>query len=77
MFAQGKRDRSHRRRVRYRPPVAIQRKSTKPVGVTNEAGEPEIVIDLGGLTLSMTPPKTKAERDRDEAEAAARAADEA
>jgi hypothetical protein len=36
--------------------MAIQKKSTKPVGITNEAGQPEIVLEIDGLTLSMTPP---------------------
>jgi hypothetical protein len=36
--------------------MAIQRKSTKPVGITNESGQPEIVLEIDGLTLSMTPP---------------------
>jgi hypothetical protein len=36
--------------------MAIQKKSTKPVGITNESGQPEIVLEIDGLTLSMTPP---------------------
>lgn len=36
--------------------MAVQRKSTKPVGITNESGQPEIVLEIAGLTLSMTPP---------------------
>ena len=36
--------------------MAIQKNSTKPVGITNEAGQPEIVLEIDGLTLSMTPP---------------------
>ncbi|HEX3087770.1 MAG TPA: hypothetical protein VHQ23_03890 [Ilumatobacteraceae bacterium] len=36
--------------------MAIQKKSTKPVGITNESGQPEIVLQIDGLTLSMTPP---------------------
>ena len=38
--------------------MAIARKSTKPVGITNEAGRPEIVLEINGLTLSMAPPST-------------------
>ena len=36
--------------------MAISRKSDAPVGVTNAAGEPEIVLELDGLVLSMKPP---------------------
>ena len=36
--------------------MAIQRKSVKPAGITNESGQPEIVLEINGLTLSMTPP---------------------
>jgi hypothetical protein len=36
--------------------MAIARKSTKPTGITNESGEPEIVVTVGDLTLSLTPP---------------------
>ncbi|MEP7201002.1 MAG: hypothetical protein ABI894_00220 [Ilumatobacteraceae bacterium] len=36
--------------------MAIQRKSDRPVGITNESGQPEIVLELDGLTLSMKPP---------------------
>jgi hypothetical protein len=36
--------------------MAIQRKSTEPAGITNETGQPEIVLEIDGLTLSMTPP---------------------
>ncbi|MEO8267087.1 MAG: hypothetical protein ABI706_16405 [Ilumatobacteraceae bacterium] len=38
--------------------MAVQRKSTKPVGITNSAGQPEIVLEIDGLTISMTPPGT-------------------
>jgi len=40
--------------------MAIQKKSTKPVGITNESGQPEIVLEIDGLTLSMTPPASAA-----------------
>ena len=40
----------------YGSGMAIQKKSTKPVGITNEQGQPEIVLQIDGLTLSMTPP---------------------
>ena len=43
--------------------MAIQRKSTKPVGITNESGQPEIVLEIDGLTLSMTPPAQAAPAD--------------
>jgi hypothetical protein len=48
--------------------MAIQKKSTKPVGITNESGQPEIVLQIDGLTLSMTPPAqaTPAETKDDE-----------
>ena len=36
--------------------MGIQRKSEKPAGITNESGQPELVLDIEGLTLSMTPP---------------------
>jgi hypothetical protein len=36
--------------------MAVQRKTTKPIGITNEAGQPEIVLQIDGLTISMTPP---------------------
>lgn len=36
--------------------MAIQRKITEPVGITNASGQPEIVLEIDGLTLSMTPP---------------------
>jgi len=36
--------------------MAVTRKSTKPVGITNESGQPEIVLEIDGLTISMAPP---------------------
>ena len=36
--------------------MAVQRKATKPVGITNSSGQPEIVLEIDGLTISMTPP---------------------
>ena len=36
--------------------MPISRKSTKPTGITNESGEPEIVVTVGDLTLSLAPP---------------------
>jgi hypothetical protein len=41
--------------------MAIQKKSNKPVGITNESGQPEIVLEIDGLTLSMTPPASAAQ----------------
>ena len=40
--------------------MAIQRKSSQPAGITNESGQPEIVLEIDGLTLSMTPPAKNA-----------------
>jgi hypothetical protein len=37
--------------------MAIQKRAAEPVGITNASGEPEIVLSVGELTLSMTPPK--------------------
>jgi hypothetical protein len=36
--------------------MPISKKSVKPIGVTNEQGEPEIVLTVGDLKLSMAPP---------------------
>jgi hypothetical protein len=36
--------------------MGIQRNSSQPAGITNASGEPEIVLEIEGLTLSMTPP---------------------
>ena len=36
--------------------MGIARKSLNPVGIINESGQPEIVLEIGGLTLSMAPP---------------------
>jgi hypothetical protein len=36
--------------------MSIQRKAPRPVGITNASGQPEIVLEIDGLTLSMTPP---------------------
>jgi hypothetical protein len=38
--------------------MPIARKSTKPAGILNEAGEPEILLEVNGLKLSLTPPAT-------------------
>ena len=46
--------------------MAIQRKSSQPAGITNESGQPEIVLEIDGLTLSMTPPTKKATTESDE-----------
>jgi len=37
--------------------MGITRRATEPQGVTNTAGQPEIVLEIEGLTLSMAPPK--------------------
>lgn len=36
--------------------MAIAKKSDKPTGITNASGEPELVLDIEGLTLSFAPP---------------------
>jgi hypothetical protein len=36
--------------------VAIARKSTKPVGITNESGQPRIDLEIDGLKISVAPP---------------------
>ena len=36
--------------------MSVQRNATRPVGITNSSGEPEIVLEIDGLTISMTPP---------------------
>ena len=35
--------------------MGIQRKATSPAGITNASGQPEIVLEIDGLTISMTP----------------------
>ena len=44
-----------RRRVRCRD-GHLQGNSTRPAGITNASGQPEIVLEIDGLTISMTPP---------------------
>ena len=41
--------------------MSIRSRAAKPVSITNESGQPEIVLEIDGLTLSMTPPTTKDE----------------
>jgi hypothetical protein len=36
--------------------MGILRNATSPVGITNSSGEPEIVLEIDGLTISMAPP---------------------
>ena len=36
--------------------MSISRKVSDPVGIVNSSGQPEIVIELDGLVLSMKPP---------------------
>lgn len=36
--------------------MGIQRRTNAPVGITNAAGQPEIVLEIDGLVLSMAPP---------------------
>lgn len=40
--------------------MPISKKSTKPAGIVNESGEPEIVLNINGLNLSLAPPKQPA-----------------
>ncbi|MEO6124062.1 MAG: hypothetical protein ABIR32_10160 [Ilumatobacteraceae bacterium] len=52
--------------------MGITSRATEPLGVTNLSGQPEIVLEIEGLTLSMAPPKRIAdEADEDEDEATA------
>jgi hypothetical protein len=49
--------------------MAVQRNSAQPAGITNASGQPEIVLELDGLVLSMTPPgpaATATDTDEDE-----------
>lgn len=41
---------------RYRLGMGIQRNSAKPAGITNASGQPEIVLEIDGLVVSMAPP---------------------
>lgn len=36
--------------------MSISRKISDPAGIVNASGQPEIVIELDGLVLSMKPP---------------------
>jgi hypothetical protein len=36
--------------------MAVQRNSSKPVGITNASGQPEITLEIDGLVISMAPP---------------------
>lgn len=36
--------------------MSISRKTQAPAGIVNASGQPEIVIELDGLVLSMKPP---------------------
>ena len=42
----------------YGAGMAVQRRTNAPVGITNAAGQPEIVLEIDGLVLSMAPPST-------------------
>jgi hypothetical protein len=48
--------------------MSISRKTQAPVGITNSSGQPEIVLELDGLVLSMKPPAA-ADATDDESEA--------
>ncbi|HEY7626503.1 MAG TPA: hypothetical protein VH761_05525 [Ilumatobacteraceae bacterium] len=46
--------------------MGIQRRVTEPVSITNTSGQPEIVLEIDGLTISMAPPaKAQPEADAD------------
>ena len=49
--------------------MAIQRNSAQPAGITNASGQPEIVLELDGLVLSMAPPAADSSDDADDADA--------
>jgi hypothetical protein len=36
--------------------MAIRSRAVKPVTITNTSGQPEIVLEINGMTISMTPP---------------------
>jgi len=38
--------------------MGIQRNSAQPAGITNSSGQPEIVLEIDGLTISMAPPSS-------------------
>ena len=47
--------------------MGIHRNSPQAVGITNASGQPEIVLEIDGLTLSMTPPTREVFEAADEA----------
>jgi hypothetical protein len=49
--------------------MSISRKSQAPVGIVNASGQPEIVLELDGLVLSMKPPASADDVAADVAEA--------
>lgn len=51
--------------------MSISRKSQAPVGIVNASGQPEIVLELDGLVLSMKPPATADDAVASEPEAGA------
>ena len=59
----------------YGAAMSISRKTQAPVGIVNASGQPEIVIELDGLVLSMKPPASAADA-VSEPEAGADLADE-
>ncbi len=40
--------------------MAIRSRAVKPVTITNTSGQPEIILEINGMTISMTPPATDA-----------------
>ena len=39
--------------------MGIQKKFEAPAGIVNASGQPEIVLEIDGLVLSMAPPSTQ------------------
>lgn len=40
--------------------MGIQKKFEAPAGIVNASGQPEIVLEIDGLVLSMAPPSSTA-----------------
>ncbi|HSB85466.1 MAG TPA: hypothetical protein VLD86_04110 [Ilumatobacteraceae bacterium] len=41
--------------------MGIQRRAAEPAGITNTSGQPEIVLEIDGMTISMAPPASTAQ----------------
>ena len=48
--------------------MALERKSSKPAGITDASGQPHIVIEIAGLTISAAPPAKRRDASGDDAE---------